>query len=291
MFASLAALALAVQQQRAAPADAGVLAEACRGKDGWTDPAPPARIFGDTYYVGTCGVSAILITSPAGHVLIDGGPAEAAPLILVNIRALGLRPRQVRILLSSHEHFDHAGGLTALQRATGARLVGRAEARAVLESGRPDPTDPQGAMLHGFTPVHVDRIITDGGTVRLGPLALTAHATPGHTAGSTSWSWRSCSSHPTLCRTIVYADSLSSPAAEGYRFADHPGLVAQLRATYAKVAALPCEVLVTPHPGASNLFARMMREAPLADPDGCRAYADGARARLEQRLAQEQAGR
>lgn len=285
MFASLLALTLAAQ-----PVTGRELATACQGKDGWTDPAPPAIIFGPVYYVGTCGITAILVTSPAGHVLIDGGPAEAAPLILANIRRLGFDPREVRYLLSSHEHFDHAGGLAALKQATGARFVVRAAGRAALESGRTDPADPQGTMLHPFAPIHVDRVIADGGAVRIGGLTFTAHATPGHTAGSTSWTWRACE-RPGSCTTITYADSLSALAMEGYRFTDHPALIATWRATYAKVAALPCALLVTPHPGASNLFARLAGEAPLSDPGACRSYAAGARTRFEQRLAEEARGR
>ena len=298
MFASLAALALAVQpapRPRRVARDAAALAEACRGKDGWTDPAPPAHIFGNTYYVGTCGISAILITDERGHVLIDGGPPEAAPLILANIRRLGVDPRRIRYLLNSHEHFDHAGGLAALKQATGAQLFARVEARATLESGRPDPADPQGAVLHAFPPVRVDQVLASSGVVVVGTVALpgvvlTYDPTPGHTAGSTTWSWTACERW-TGCRFIAYADSLTSPAAEHYRFTDHPALVASFRATFAVVAAQGCDILITPHPSASNLFARLAGRAPLIDPTACRAYADSASARLNQRLAQERAGR
>jgi metallo-beta-lactamase class B len=294
LFALTAAAACApvesVQENPSAPPPTGAeLAAACQGRDGWSDPAPPARIFGNVHYVGTCGITVLLIAGRDGHVLIDGATAEAVPSILANIRRLGFRPEDVRIILTSHEHVDHVGGIAALKRATGARLLARAEARRVLQTGETDPADPQAGAIPGFTGVPVDRIVLDGETVRVGRLALTAHATPGHTAGSTSWSWRSCEARQ--CRDFVYADSLTAVSREGYRFTNQPLLQARFRAAFDRVAALPCDVLITPHPSASNLFPRLAGEAPLADPNACRAYAETARGRLAERLAREAAQR
>jgi len=285
-FALLGLLA-ASAQAAPAPAEGGgaVLAAACAGKDGWNDPAPPARIFGNVYYVGTCGIAALLVASPRGHILIDGATREAAPLVAANIRRLGFDPAAVRILLNSHAHADHAGGLAALKRLTGGRLVARAEAKTVLESGATDPADPQAGTIPDFPGVAVDRIVADGKAVRLGPLALTAVATPGHTAGGTSWRWRSCEQG--TCRTLVYADSLTAVGPDSYRFRDHPALVAAFRSSFRRIAALPCDILVTPHPGASNLFERLAGRAPLADRGACAAYAAAAGRRLDERLARE----
>ncbi len=284
MFASVLALAFAAQPA-AGPVTGAQLAEACRGRSGWSDPAPPARIAPNAFYVGTCGISAILIPTPRGHVLIDGATAEAAPHIAANISRLGYRVRDVRYLLVSHEHVDHVGGIAELKRLTGARLVARAEARAVLESGRTDPADPQAGTIPDFEGAAVDQLIRDGGTIRIGSVVLTAHATPGHTPGGTSWSWRTCAQ--ANCHTIVYADSISAVGPDSYRFAEHPARVAPFRTSFAKVAALRCDLLITPHPGASNLFARMAGEAPLRDRNACRAYAEAGRERLDGRLAQE----
>lgn len=297
MFARVALAAMLLAgcvtpvRETAVPTDAraegAALAAVCTGRSGWSDPAPPARIFGNVHYVGTCGITALLITSPRGHILIDGATAEAAPHIAANIRALGFDLRDVRILLSSHEHVDHAGGLAALKRLTGARLVARAEARAVLASGATDPADPQAGAIPGFAGVGVDGIVRDGEVVGLGPLALTAHATTGHTAGSTSWSWQSCEAG--ACRRIVYADSLTAVSADGYRFSDHPALVAAFRASIARVERMECDVLLTPHPGASDMFWRMAGRRSLVDAGGCAAYAAAARRRLDERLAREAA--
>jgi metallo-beta-lactamase class B len=277
----------------AMPADAArfsgaALAQACAGRDGWSDAAPPAHIFGNVYHVGTCGITALLVTSREGHVLIDGATPEAAAGIAENIRRLGFEPRDVRVMLNSHEHVDHAGGLAALKRLTGADMMALAEGRQGLESGETDPADPQAGTIPSFPGVKVERIIADGEVVQVGSLALTAHATHGHTAGSTSWTWRSCEGGE--CRRIVYADSLTAVGPASYRFTNQPLLVARFRTSFARVAALPCDILITPHPSASDLFERLAGRAPLSDIQACRRYADAARGRLDQRLATE-AGR
>lgn len=261
------------------------LAAACAGKDGWDDPAPPARIHGTTYAVGTCGITALLVTSRKGHVLIDAGTAEAAPLVVANITALGFKLRDIKWIVNSHEHVDHAGGLAAMKRLTKAKVAARQPAVAMLRRGETDPDDPQSGTLDDFPMVGIDRIIAEGEQIVVGPLAVTALATPGHTKGGTSWSWRSCEGK--TCRTIVYADSLSAVSRADYRFTDQPALVATFRATFAKIAALPCDLLITPHPSASNLFDRVSGKAPLVDPTACRTYAATASKRLDERLVKD----
>lgn len=274
----------------AAPAPTGkAIAEACAAREGWSDPAPPAKIFGNSYYVGTCGITAILIDAPGGLVLIDGATEEAAPSILANIRALGFDPKNVRTLLATHEHLDHVGGLKTLQDATGAKVFARREAVATLTSGEPAAIDPQRGAIPPFKGVTVSNELRDGEALPIADIGLTLHATPGHTPGSTSWTWKSCEG--TDCRTIAYVDSLSAVSADSYRFSDHPDYVAMLRATFAKVPTLPCDILITPHPGASNLFARLKGDAPLVDANGCRTYAEGAAKRLDERLAKEAAAK
>ena len=265
------------------------LAAACEGRDGWSDPAPPAKIFGNSYYVGTCGISAVLIDAPGGLVLIDAATEEAAPAILANIRALGFDPKQVRVLLASHEHHDHVGGLQAIQDATGAKIYARHEAVATLTSGEPEARDPQRGAITPFNGVRIAGELRDGETLPVAGLDLTLHATPGHTPGSTSWTWRSCEGGD--CRTLAYVDSLTAVSADDYRFSDHPDYVAMMRATFAKVPELPCDILITPHPGASDLFERLAGKAPLADPNGCRTYAADAAKRLDERLAKEAASK
>ncbi|MBC2666229.1 subclass B3 metallo-beta-lactamase [Novosphingobium flavum] len=261
------------------------IAAQCKGKESFSDPSRPARIFGNVWYVGTCTVTVLLVTSPRGHVLIDAATHEAAPAILANIRALGFNPREVRWILTSHEHFDHVGGLADMVRATGARVIARAAAVPVLTSGKVDPADPQAQRIEGFAPVRVDRIVADAETVALPGLTFTASATTGHTAGSTSWTWRSCAGP--VCRRFDYVDSISALALGTYRMSDHPALIARFRQTFAQVAARPCGVLLTPHPAASDMFARLSGLKPLAEPGACRAYAAAAEKRLNDLLESE----
>jgi metallo-beta-lactamase class B len=267
--------------------------ESCAADAGWNDPAKPARLYDNTWYVGTCGLSAILITSPEGHVLIDGATEKAAPMIEENIATLGFKLKDVRYILNSHEHMDHAGGIAQLQRDSGATVVARSQAAVILEQGKSDRSDPQFLTTGSFPPVASVRRIADGETVALGPIKLQAHATPGHTQGSTSWTWQSCQSG--RCLDIAYADSLTAISDEVYRYGDeaaHPGVLAAFRKTLVTVAELPCDILLTPHPGASDLWSRMGPEAtaPLVDPAACRRYAATASTNLDARIVKERTG-
>ena len=299
MFASLVFLAAGqqiviplghpqqIEQPRAPLATYGPLfASRCKDWDDYDKPAPPVRIFGNTYLVGTCGISSILITDPAGDILIDGGTEKDADLIAANVRRLGFQLGDIKYLLNSHEHYDHVGGLAELQRMTGARLLASSAAAAVINSGTPSPDDPQAGMLDSFPPARVDGIVSDGEQVRLGNSVVTATATPGHTAGALTWHWGSCESG--VCRQIVYADSLSTGGNDKYRFSDHRAYLAAYRASIAKVAALHCDILLTPHPSASDMVNRLGR-AQLESGNACREYAAGLTKQLDARLAKEAA--
>ena len=303
MFASLTALALASAQQVTIPLgrkprqierpkapieESGPQwAAACKDWDEWDKPAPPVRIHANTYLVGTCGISAILITGEDGHVLIDSGTEAGAELVADNIRQLGFQLRDIRFLLISHEHHDHVGGIARLQQLTGATLVATAPAEKALNIGVVGSDDPQSGLDKPYPAANVGRIIADGGDVRRGNLRLFVMATPGHTPGATSWRWESCDGG--VCRTMVYADSLSAVSRDDYRFSDHPGYLAAYRASIAKIAASPCEILLTPHPSASRMRDRITGKLPLFDPDGCKKYAAGLTKALDARLAKEAA--
>ncbi|WP_310467674.1 subclass B3 metallo-beta-lactamase [Sphingomonas sp.] len=304
MSASFFLLALAAQQitiplgkpprqaevPRAPIAQAGrQWGAACTDNDEWDKPAPPVRIHANTYLVGTCGISAILVTGSDGHVLIDGGTEAGADLIASNIRKLGFKLRDVKFLLHSHEHFDHVGGTARLQQLTGATLIASATAARVLATGTASADDPQAGMHKPFRAATVGRTINDGGEVRLGNLLLAAMATLGHTPGALSWRWESCDGG--VCRSMVYADSLTPVSRDDYRFSDHPAYLAAYRAAIAKVAAVRCEILLTPHPSASAMRSRMLGDQPLFDEQGCRNYAAGLTKRLDERLAKEQAAK
>jgi metallo-beta-lactamase class B len=263
----------------------------------WTARQAPLRIFGNAYYVGTRGLGSILITSDAGHVLIDGPLAENVPQIVEHIRALGFRIEDVRLILNSHVHFDHAAGIADLQRRSGAAVAARAPSAPVLESGRSGPDDPQFGGLPMMKPVNKVRVIADGEVVRVGPLALTAHATGGHTPGGTSWSWRSCEGE--RCLNLVYADSLNAISADGFRYTgsrSYPTGLQDFERSFSTLSSLPCDILLTPHPEASQLWERVAARDragaadALVDASACRRYADAGRERLRRRIESEQNG-
>ena len=259
--------------------------ETCEEWDKWDKPAPPFQILGNTWYVGTCGISSILVTSPEGHVLIDSGTEQGAEIVLANIQAAGFDPKDVRYLLPSHEHFDHVGGFTKIQEATGAQVVASSIAADVLRSGAVSEDDPQAAILDPMAPVEVARVVENGEVLQLGDLEFTAHATPGHTPGALSWTWTACSNpgEPPICRRIAYVDSLSPVSADEYRFSDHPAYVGAFRTSIDRVRALPCDGLYTPHPSASGMIENL-RTGQIAN---CTDYAAALTRKLDERLAKE----
>ena len=260
-------------------------AQTCADDSGWDEPGPAFQVHANTYYVGTCGISAILITGDEGHVLIDGGTGKGAAPIAANIEALGFELSDVKLLLHSHEHFDHVGGLAELQQRTGARLLASPAAAPVMASGETASDDPQYGMHEPFSPARVDGTVDDGEVVRLGDIALTAVATPGHTSGALSWQWQACD-EARQCETVVYGDSLSPVSSDSYRFSDHPDRLAAYRASLDRFAGLDCTLLLTPHPSASGMRDRMLA-GDLSDPAGCSNYAAAIGKRLDERLAKE----
>lgn len=263
--------------------------DACTDWDDWDKPGPPFRVFGNSYYVGTCGISAILITGDEGHILIDGGTEAGADLIVENIRALGFSIDDVKLLLHSHEHFDHVAGLAKLQKLSGANLLASPDAAPALRTGMATDDDPQAGMHEPFPAARVDGIVDDGEIVNLGDLVLTPIATPGHTPGALSWQWTSCEDD--LCVSVVYADSLSPISSDDYSFSDHPEYVEAFRAGLQRLAGLDCELLLTPHPSASGMRDRLSSSNGLVDSEGCAAYSKKISERLDARLEKERSSR
>jgi metallo-beta-lactamase class B len=264
----------------------------------WEGAQDPFKLYGNSYYVGTEGLSSVLITSPAGHILIDGASPNAGPAIAAHIRQLGFKLEDIRYILVSHEHGDHAGGIAELQRLSGATVLTSAKAKPVLETGKADKGDPQaGYRMPDMTPLAPVRAVRDGETVELGPLSIKAHYTPGHTQGGISWTWQSFEHGKAM--NIVYADSLNAIAGPGFRYSGntlYPNAKADVERSIARVAALSCDILVTAHPDASGLLEKQAKQkelgsAAFVSPGACAAYADAGRERLAQTLAQEAAKR
>ena len=297
MQQGLIALAITVAgvfAQTALRPDAPIKCSSC---DEWNEPVEGFKVFGNTYYVGTAGLSALLITSDQGHILLDGGLTQSAPLIEANIRKLGFKIEDVKLILNSHAHYDHAAGIAALQRASGATVVSSASGAQGFAIGTAVPDDPQagfGKTENAFPAVKNVRVVKDKEVVRLGPLALTMHNTAGHTPGSTTWTWQSCEG--ARCLNLVYADSISAIAAPGFRFtgdAKTPSRVEQFRKSITTVGELPCDIMITTHPTATDLAGKLKKRAekpatdPFIDPQACRVLAANAMKVLDARVAEE----
>ena len=242
-------LALALSAVIVTPGSAAAAQDGEQRRE-WNQPAAPFRIVDNVHYVGTRGLAAYLITDPRGHVLIDGGLPESATLIAANISKLGYRLEDVRHLLINHAHLDHSGGLAELKRLSGARLVASAGDRADLESGRVAGRPELGAA----PPVRVDRIVADGAQLRAGRSVLTAHLTPGHTRGCTSWSLK------TRSATILFACSLTPAGQNLIDDPSYPGAAADFRATFAKLRAMKADVFLNFHPEFFDLDGKRARQ-------------------------------
>lgn len=271
-----------------------IAAVPAKAKD-WYVPQEPFVIYRNTYYVGTGSVSAVLITSPAGHILIDVGAPKAAAQVAAHIRKLGFKVEDIRFILNSHEHPDHAGAIAEMQKMSHATVLASPASLQVLSSGQPDKGDAQYPDLEQMMPVAKSRAVKDGEVVRIGPLAVTAHFTPGHTKGATSWTWQSTENGKSV--DMVFGDSLNAMAAKGLRFSGnplYPNAKADIERSIATVASLKCDVLVTAHPEASGLWERKAKQPTLGDAafidkQACRDYAAQASATLARTLAAEAA--
>jgi metallo-beta-lactamase class B len=260
-----------------------------RARAAWNRPQKPFKVFGNTYWVGTYALGSVLVTSTAGHILIDGGLPESVPQIRDHIRELGFKVEDIKIILNTHVHYDHAGGIAELQRLSGARVAASAASATVLKTGAADADDPQYGLLDPFEAVPSVTVVRNGETLTVGPLRVTAHLTPGHTAGGTSWSWRSCEG--TRCLDVVYADSLSPVSNDTFKYTTSP-LLKQFDTSFAILESLPCDILLTPHTGFSPILENLAaREAgnpnAFIDARACKTYVGTMRANLTKRLAVE----
>jgi metallo-beta-lactamase class B len=265
----------------------------CSQCEAWNREQAPFQIYGNTYYVGPRGLGSVLITSPAGHVIIDGALPQSAPLIVRNVETLGFKMRDVKVILNSHTHFDHAGGIAELQRLSGAKVIASDVAAEVLRSGRIDPRDPQREVLELSPAVSNVESLGARQAVQVGDLVLHVIHTPGHTPGGTSWRWQSCEGQ--RCLNMVYADSLTAVSDDSFKYSGdprYPTAAADIRASIATLAAVPCDILIASHPERTGLW-RVFDEqgrgdrAQLVDGGACARYAEEAREWFDRRMGRE----
>ncbi len=228
--------------------------------DSWKAPCDPVRIVGPVHYVGASGVSAFLVTTPAGHILIDTGFEETVGVIRTNLTRLGFRLTDIKFILASHAHIDHVGGHALMKELTGAKIVMSQADAALLASGGRDDFGPTADPQMGYRSARADRIVREGDTVSLGDATLRCHLTPGHTRGATTWTLQVMDGDQKL--DVVFFSSLS--LLDGTKVLNnpkYPQLVSDYRATFAKLRTLPCDIFLAPHGGMFGLADKAARLA------------------------------
>lgn len=223
----------------------------------WSTPTRPFRIVGPIHYVGTEGIASYLIESSQGLILLDGGLAESVPAIESNITALGFRLADVKLLIATHAHWDHAAGLAALKRDTGAAFASSAADREAYETGIPPSDVSYGVMP--FAPVEVDQVVMDGQSIRLGEIAITPVITPGHTPGCTSWTMRVDDGGRAL--DVLFPCSITVAGNKLIGNKGYPGIVSDFRQTFAKMRGLRADIVLPAHPELADVLGRARRQA------------------------------
>jgi metallo-beta-lactamase class B len=276
-------LLLATSAFAAGPAPLPQL-QAYRVPEGWLTPlSEPLRLSDHVWQIGTTHITSLLVKTAQGAVLIDGGMPQAAGLLLAHMQRLGVAPGDLKLILHSHAHADHAGPLAALKRASGATLVSNAESAVLLARGGSHDIHFHDDVT--YPPVQADRLLQDGEVLRLGAIEFRVHFTPGHTPGSMSWTFTDTREGRPL--RIAYVDSLSAPGYQLVNNAAYPRIREAFERSIDTVRRLPCDLLLTPHPEASGWdYGNAARPQPA--PTDCAAYARAAEAKLQQQ-AREQA--
>jgi metallo-beta-lactamase class B len=277
-----------------ASGQSGAPASSCADCPVWNKPQQPFRVYGNTYYVGPRGLTSILLTSKSGHVLIDGALPESVPQVVANIRSLGYRIEDVKLIVNSHVHFDHGGGIAELQRLSGAEVAASSWSVEVLTKSGVGKGDPQFGSIAPVALIPRATTLRDGQTLRVGDISLTAHFTPGHTPGGTSWTWKSCEGK--RCLSLVYSDSMTAVSSDGFRFSasrEYPTAVQDFEKSFAFLRSTQCDILLTSHPDASGLWQRLegrqrgVRPDPMVSPNACKELAERAGEQLRRRLESE----
>jgi metallo-beta-lactamase class B len=254
----------------------------------WNKPVEPVRIAGNLYYVGAVEITSYLITTPQGHFLLDGGFAETAPLIARNIEQLGFKLTDVKFLLNSHAHYDHASGLAELKRLSGAKfLASEGDAELLRRGGHGDFRFGDRLI---FSPIEPDRIIRDGETIQLGDQVMTAHLTPGHTKGNTSWSTRIREGNKSY--DVVFVGSQSSLDYNFVGKESYPGIRADFEKSFATLNSLPCDIFLASHGNFFNLVEKHQRllrgeTNAFVDPEGYKTYLRDTEIEFRDKLAKQ----
>ncbi len=249
---------------------------ACAVDPAWTSAFPPFRIAGNLYYVGSEDLAAYLITTPQGDILINSNLESSPAQIKNSVEAVGFHFSDIKILLISHGHYDHCAGSAQVKKMTGAKYyVMDADVPVVESGGRNDFHYANDKSMH-FPPAHIDRVLHDGDTVRLGDTILTAHLTAGHTKGTTTWTMDENEAGKTLHVVIVGSPNVNP----GYKLVGnttYPHIADDYRREFKVLKALPCDIFLGAHGGYFGLkdkYERFNRgdKNAFIDAEGYRSY-------------------
>jgi metallo-beta-lactamase class B len=261
----------------------------------YTVPFPAHRVIGNVYFVGTRDQAIYVITTPAGNILVNSGPEDTVALTKKSIADLGLKYADTKLLLISHAHFDHDAGSAAIIKDTGAKYdVMDADVPVVESGGKADPNYGDRGGHNLYPAVKVDRVLHDGDTVSLGGVTLTAHKTPGHTPGCTTWTLPVTEGGKTLNVVIVGSPNVNP----GYVLVGHkkyPGIAQDYAKTFQVLAGLKADVFLGAHGDYYGMAAKYPKLKPGAanpfiDPVGYKAYVAERQTAFEKELARQKAG-
>jgi metallo-beta-lactamase class B len=257
----------------------------------WTEPFPAYRIVGNLYYVGSRGLASFLIATPAGNILINSDLQNSPPLIRASVQKLGFRWSDTKILLISHAHYDHCAGSAEIKRETGARYMVMAPDVPVVESGGAGDFQYGHDAAMRYPPAKVDRALHDGDQVTLGGVVLTAHLTPGHTKGCTTWTLNVPDGGRTY-RVVIVGSPYLNPGYKLVHNAQYPQIAQDYEHGFRVLAALPCDIFLGAHGGYYDMeqkYARMKAGAKNAflDPDGYARFVREKEAAFRQELARQ----
>lgn len=280
---SLIALSLAVSSQPAA----------AQNQSDWLEPFAPFHIAGNLYYVGSRGLASYLVTTPAGHILINSNLEASVPMIRASIEKLGFKFTDVKVLLISHSHWDHDAGSAMIKQMTGAKYMVMDADIPVVESGGKTDFHYGGDSANYYPPTKVDRALHDGESVKLGGAELVAHLTPGHTKGCTTWTMKVSEGGRTYDVVIVGSPNVNA----GYKLvgnAKYPQIADDFARTFRVLKSLPVDIFLGAHGGYFGMEAKVARMAPgqpspFIDKAGYAAYVGERQTAFERELAKQRA--
>jgi metallo-beta-lactamase class B len=245
--------------------------------ESWNAPFKPFRIIGNIFYVGPSGVSSFLITTPVGHILIDTGFEITVPRIRESVARLGLKLADIKIILNTHAHLDHAGGDALMKKLTGAKIMMSEADASLLASGGTNDFTPYSREMISYPPAHADQILHDGDVVSLGGADLRCHLTPGHTKGCTTWTM-DVEDAGKVYHVLFFGSTSVLPGVQLANNPKYPNMVEDFTDTFRKLKALPCDIFLAPHTGFFNLTGKAERldhgerPNPFIDPQGYREF-------------------